>query len=108
MPLIYEAKINTEDRNKLPDSAFGIPSKRKYPLTDKDGNLDEKHILQAVRFFNKADESDKKELAKNILKAAKKLDMDYSNYERTVKEYYANEGRTEGMISHEENYATRW
>lgn len=104
MPLIYEAKINTEDRNKLPDSAFGIPSKRKYPLTDKDGNLDEKHILQAVRFFNKADESDKKELAKNILKAAKKLDMDYSNWEEvlkyageeeeTVKEYMTNESWT--------------
>ena len=95
MEYILEAKINTEDRNKLPDSAFGIPSKRKYPLTDKDGNLDEKHVLQAVRFFNKADESDKEELAKNILKAAKELDMDYSNWkdvleaagEKVVKEY---------------------
>ena len=89
MPLITEAKINTEDRNKLPDSAFGIPSKRKYPLTDKDGNLDEKHVLQAVRFFNKADESDKEELAKNILKAAKKLKMDYSNWKDVLK--YAGE-----------------
>ena len=89
MALIFEAKINTEDRNNLPDSAFGLPSKRKYPLTDKDGNLDEKHILQAVRFFNKADESDKEELAKNILKAAKKLDMDYSNWKDILK--YAGE-----------------
>lgn len=32
------------------------------------------------------------------------LDMDYSNYEKTVKEYYANDGRDEGMISHEETY----
>lgn len=95
MPFVFEAKINTEDRNKLPDSAFGIPSKRKYPLTDKDGKLDEKHILQAVRFFNKADDEDKPELAKNILKAAKELDMDYSNWkdvleaagEKVVKEY---------------------
>lgn len=89
MALFFEAKINTEDRNNLPDSAFGLPSKRKYPLTDKDGNLDEKHILQAVRFFNKADESDKPELAKNILKAAKKLDMDYSNWKDVLK--YAGE-----------------
>lgn len=96
MPFIFEAKINTKDRNALPDSAFGIPSKRKYPLTDKDGNLDEKHVLQAVRFFNKADESDKEELAKNILKAAKELNMDYSNWtdvleaageKKVVKEY---------------------
>jgi len=29
------------------------------------------------------------------------LTMDYSNYEETVKEYYANEGREEGMKAHE-------
>ena len=96
MEYIFEAKINTEDRNKLPDSAFGIPSKRKYPLTDKDGNLDEKHVLQAVRFFNKADESDKEELAKNILKAAKKLKMDYSNWKDVLK--YAGEVVEEYMV----------
>lgn len=87
--IIYEGKINTEDRNKLPDSAFGIPSKRKYPLTDKDGKLDKDHILQAVRFFNKADEADKPILAKNIIAAAKKLDMDYSKWETVLK--YAKE-----------------
>ena len=87
--IIYEGKINTEDRNKLPPSAFGIPSKRKYPLTDKDGNLDRDHILQAVRFFNKADDTDKPILAKNIIAAAKKLDMDYSKWETVLK--YAKE-----------------
>ena len=87
--IIYEGKINTEDRNKLPDSAFGIPSKRKYPLTDKNGNLDKDHILQAVRFFNKADEADKPILAKNIIAAAKKLNMDYSKWETVLK--YAKE-----------------
>lgn len=87
--IIYEGKINTEDRNNLPDSAFGIPSKRKYPLTDKDGKLDKDHILQAVRFFNKADEADKPILAKNIIAAAKKLDMDYSKWETVLK--YAKE-----------------
>ena len=40
----------------------------------------------------------------NNVEVTSHLDMDYSNYERTVKEYYANEGRTEGMLSHEENY----
>lgn len=97
--IIYEGKINTEDRNKLPDSAFGIPSKRKYPLTDKDGNLDKDHILQAVRFFNKADEADKPILAKNIIAAAKKLDMDYSKWktvlkyaeEKAIKEAFSND-----------------
>ena len=32
------------------------------------------------------------------------LSMDFSNYEETVKEYYANSDRTEGMLSHEETY----
>ena len=32
------------------------------------------------------------------------LDMDFSNYEETVKQYYANDNRTEGMIVHQENY----
>lgn len=92
MPLINEAKINTEDRNKLPDSAFGIPSKRKYPLTD------EKHVLQAVRFFNKADEEDKSELAHNIVKRAKELNMDWEKWDvlkpyldKPIKEAYTKE-----------------
>lgn len=97
--IIYEGKINTEDRNKLPDSAFGIPSKRKYPLTDKNGKLDKDHILQAVRFFNKADEADKPILAKNIIAAAKKLGMDYSKWttvlehakEEAIKEAFSND-----------------
>ncbi len=40
----------------------------------------------------------------NNVEVTSHLDMDYSNYEQTVKEYYANEGRNEGMLSHEENY----
>jgi ribosomal protein S18 acetylase RimI-like enzyme len=92
MEYIFEAKINTEDRNKLPDSAFGIPSKRKYPLTD------EKHVLQAVRFFNKADEEDKSELAHNIVKRAKELNMDWEKWDvlkpyldKPIKEAYDKE-----------------
>ncbi len=32
------------------------------------------------------------------------LNMDYAKYTETVKEYYANDGRTEGMKAHEERY----
>lgn len=32
------------------------------------------------------------------------LDMDFADYEETVKQYYANSDRTEGMLSHEETY----
>ncbi len=34
------------------------------------------------------------------------LSMDYSSYEKTVSEYYSNEGRTEGMLSNERNYSS--
>jgi ribosomal protein S18 acetylase RimI-like enzyme len=73
--MIQEAKLSTDDRNDLDDSQFGIPELRKYPLTDK------KHVLQAVRFFNKAPAEYKEELAKNIVKRAKELGMDWENWE---------------------------
>lgn len=38
------------------------------------------------------------------VEVASHLEMDYASYEKTVKEYYANDGRTEGMKVHEENY----
>ena len=70
-----EAKLNAKQRNKLDDSQFGIPSLRKYPLTD------EKHVLQAVRFFNKAPKEHKHELARNIVKRAKELNMDWEKWD---------------------------
>ncbi len=66
-----ESKIPTKERNKLDDSQFGIPSLRKYPLTD------EEHVLQALRFFNKAPVEHKKELALNIQKRGKELKMEW-------------------------------
>ena len=87
-----ESKISTKQRKKLDDSQFGIPSLRKYPLTD------EKHVLQAVRFFNKAPEEHKPELARNIVKRAKELNMDWEKWDvlkpyldKPVKEAYAKE-----------------
>lgn len=87
-----ESKISTKQRKKLDDSQFGIPSLRKYPLTD------EKHVLQAVRFFNKAPEEHKPELARNIVKRAKELNMNWEKWDvlkpyldKPVKEAYAKE-----------------
>ena len=87
-----ESKISSKQRKKLDDSQFGIPSLRKYPLTD------EKHVLQAVRFFNKAPEEYKPELARNIVKRAKELNMDWEKWDvlkpyldKPVKEAYAKE-----------------
>ncbi len=57
-------------RIELPDSAFGLPEKRKYPLTDHD------RVLNAIKFFKFCPEEDRKELAANIEKAAKKFHIE--------------------------------
>lgn len=66
---INEEAMTTATRNSLPDSEFGIPKYRRYPLND------EKHILLAIRFFNHVEEEFEKELASNIIKKVKEYDM---------------------------------
>lgn len=56
-------------RSELPDSEFGLPDKRKYPLHDP------AHVQSAIKFFNYVSEEDEKELAKNILKKIDEYDM---------------------------------
>lgn len=56
-------EMSTDERNALPDSKFGLPSKRKYPLDTAD------HVKSAIKFFNYVDKEDEEELAKNIEKA---------------------------------------
>ena len=63
--LLKEDKMLSKERNSLPDTEFGIPSLRKYPLSDKD------HVLAAIRMFNHVDKSHEAELAKNILRKMK-------------------------------------
>lgn len=55
-------------RSELPDDAFGIPGKRKFPLDTK------AHVRSAIKFFNYAEPEDEAELSKNIIK-----DMDKFN-----------------------------
>ena len=66
---LEESKLPTKSRNNLPDSEFGIPEERKYPLNDK------AHVKAAIRMFNKCEEKYEKELAKNIIKKIKEYDM---------------------------------
>lgn len=80
------AKLSTEKRKQLPDSAFGIPEKRMYPLykLDEKDNLvpDKAHIESAVKLFGHASDADKPKLARNILKAAHEAGMDTSGWDR--------------------------
>lgn len=64
-----EAKLASKERKALSDDEFGLPEKRKFPLNDK------KHVLLAIKFFNRWDKKDQEELAKNIFKAMKKYDI---------------------------------
>lgn len=57
------------DRANLPDSEFGIPSERKYPIHDK------KHVISAIKMFNYVDAKDEKLLADNIIKKINKFGM---------------------------------
>ncbi len=66
---LNEEKLDTEDRNAMRDSTFGLPKQRKYPLND------EKHVSSAITYFNKCDPKDEEELARNIKKAIKKFNM---------------------------------
>lgn len=54
-------EMTTEERNKIPDSKFGLPEKRKYPLDTSE------HMRSAIRFFNYVDKEDEEELARNII-----------------------------------------
>ena len=78
--LYQEGKLSKSDRDKLSKSDFGIPELEKYPLIDK------KHVLQAVRFFNKAESKYKLQLAKRIIRKANEYDMDHSKWD-TIHDY---------------------
>lgn len=64
-----EQAIEETKRSELPDSAFGIPEDRKYPLDT------EQHVRSAIRLFGHAEEGKKKSLAHRIASAAKKYDI---------------------------------
>lgn len=69
MTNIFEAKLSTEDRNKLDSKLFGLPKERKYPLND------EEHIRKAIQFFNFCPKTKRNELATNINKRIRDMDL---------------------------------
>lgn len=79
----YDEILNETKRSELPDSAFGIPEDKKYPLDSK------KHVNSAIKLFGHAEESKKKELAKRIKTASDKFNIDISKTSQCYK--YLNE-----------------
>lgn len=62
--------MKKSDRDKLPDSAFALPKKRKYPIND------EESVRNGIKYFRFVPEEDRKECAANLYKAAKKFKID--------------------------------
>lgn len=79
-----ESALLEVKRSELPDSAFGIPEDRKFPLDT------EKHVRSAIHLFGHAEESKKKNLAHRIASAAKKYGITIPETTQCYK--YLNEG----------------
>lgn len=91
---VNEAKLDSKERKALSDDEFGLPEKRKFPLNDK------KHVLLAIKFFNRCDKKDQEELAKNIFKAMKKYDIPMDAIGKNNKlRNYMKESVNEGLFS---------
>lgn len=57
-------RLDTEERRELPDSVFGLPERREYPMPDA------AHVRAAEAYFRYCPEDLRPELARNILKFA--------------------------------------
>ena len=94
---IKESTLSSKERKELSDSDFGLPNKRKYPIHD------EKHVKSAIRFFNYVDKEDENELANNIIKRAKKFNMNISVGENNRLKKYLSEELSESYIKNDED-----
>ena len=62
--------LTAEERHELPDSAFGIPETREFPL------IDAAHVRAAEAYFRYAPDNKKGALARRILARARKYGVD--------------------------------
>jgi hypothetical protein len=72
-PHTKHGELDTEDREKLPDSAYAFPKQRKAPLTDAS------HVRNALARFDQVQDvaDEDRELAfANIRKAAEHYDVE--------------------------------
>lgn len=63
-------RLTYEEKKELPDSAFGLPERREYPMPDA------AHVRAAEAYFRYCPEDLKPQLAKAILQRAKEFGVD--------------------------------
>lgn len=63
-------RLDTEDRRELPDSVYGLPERREYPMPDA------AHVRAAEAYFRYCPEDLKPQLARAILKFAAEYGVD--------------------------------
>jgi hypothetical protein len=72
-PASAHGELSTKDRDKLPDTAYAFPKKRKEPLTDAS------HVRNALARFDQVkdvNDEERDQAFANILAAAKHYDVD--------------------------------
>ena len=67
--------LSKSERDKIPTSDFGIPSRRAFPLDKKE------RVESAVHLFGKASKSEQPALARKILSKAKSYGIDSSGWD---------------------------
>lgn len=63
-------RLSYEDKKELPDSVFGLPGRREYPMPDA------AHVRAAEAYFRYCPEDLKPQLARAILTRAKEYGVD--------------------------------
>ena len=87
-------------RSELPESEFGVPGKRKFPLDTPE------RVKSAVRFFNYVEPEDEAELAKRIKEKAKKFGVAIrcgkkNRLSKYITKEYVNEFMAAGAIGND-------
>jgi hypothetical protein len=62
--------LNAEERKELPDSLYGLPERREYPMPDA------AHVRAAEAYFRYCPEDLKPKLARAILRFARQYGVD--------------------------------
>lgn len=74
-------RLDTEERRELPDSVYGLPERREYPMPDA------AHVRAAEAYFRYCPEELKPRLARAILRFAAEYGVDVES--PTVRQYAA-------------------